>query len=72
MPLQDPKFLFAAQNVVPLIRADAVTDTIKTTLNAVDAKLDTKTLGGLVSQVVMDKDDPADVADQWLSDQGLK
>ena len=72
VPLEDPKFLFAAQNVVPLIRTDALTDTIKTTLNAVSAKLDTETLGDLVAQVVTDKEDPADVADKFLSDQGLK
>ena len=71
VPLEDPKFLFAAQNVVPLIRTDALTDTVKTTLNAVSAKLDTATLGDLVTQVVVDKEDPADVADKFLSDQGL-
>jgi osmoprotectant transport system substrate-binding protein len=71
VPLEDPKFLFAAQNVVPLIRTDALTDTVKTTLNAVSAKLDTATLGNLVTQVVVDKEDPADVADKFLSDQGL-
>jgi osmoprotectant transport system substrate-binding protein len=71
VPLEDPKYLFAAQNVVPLIRTDALSDKIKTTLNAVDAKLDTATLADLVTQVVIDKQDPADVADKFLSDQGL-
>ena len=71
VPLEDPKFLFAAQNVVPLVRSDAVTDDLETALNDVSASLDTATLGDLVTRVVRDKEDPQDVADQFLSDKGL-
>ncbi len=69
--LEDPDSLFAAQNIVPLLRTDAVTDTVTTTLNAVSAALDTATLGALVSQVVIDKQDPEDVAEQFLTEAGL-
>ena len=69
--LEDPKHLFGAQNVIPLIRKDKVNDTVSSTLNAVSAKLDTKTLLSLVSKVVIDKQDAATVSKQFLSDAGL-
>jgi osmoprotectant transport system substrate-binding protein len=69
--LQDPNNLFAAQNVLPLINSKKATDTVKTTLNAISAKLDTATLGGLVKSVVLDKKDPDQVAKDWLSTAGL-
>lgn len=71
VPLEDPKGLFAAQNVVPLVRTAALTDQLKTTLNAVSAKLDTDTLGELVTRVVIDKEDPEDVAADFLQQAGL-
>jgi osmoprotectant transport system substrate-binding protein len=69
--LQDPNNLFAAQNVLPLINGTKATDTVKTTLNAISAKLDTATLGGLVKSVVLDKKDPDAVAQDWLKTAGL-
>ncbi len=69
--LSDPKHLFGAQNVIPLLRKDKVTDTITTTLNAVSAKLDTSTLLSLVTKVVIDKQDPMAVSKQFLSGAGL-
>ncbi len=71
VPLEDPEFLFAAQNIVPLVRTDAVTDDLETALNDVSAALDTATLADMVAQVEIDKEDPQDVADQFLSDAGL-
>jgi osmoprotectant transport system substrate-binding protein len=69
--LQDPNNLFAAQNVLPLINGAKATDTVKTTLNAISAKLDTATLGALVKSVVLDKKDPDAVAQDWLKTAGL-
>ncbi|GAA1255803.1 ABC transporter substrate-binding protein [Oryzihumus leptocrescens] len=69
--LDDPKHLFAAQNVVPLITKAKVTDTISSALNAVSAKLDTATLGELVKEVVVDKKDAAVVAKEFLSKNSL-
>jgi osmoprotectant transport system substrate-binding protein len=69
--LADPKSLFAAQNVVPLIRKDSATPKVVSTLNKVSAKLDTNTLGSLVTKVVIDKQDPQTVAKDWLSQTGL-
>ncbi|HEX8970085.1 ABC transporter substrate-binding protein [Oryzihumus sp.] len=69
--LDDPKHLFAAQNVVPLVTKAKVTDTISSALNAVSAKLDTATLGELVKEVVVDKKDAAVVAKEFLSKNNL-
>jgi osmoprotectant transport system substrate-binding protein len=69
--LEDPESLFAAQNVVPLVRTEVLTDDIETTLNDVSAALDTDKLGDLVTRVVIDKEDPEDVAEDFLSDEGL-
>jgi len=69
--LDDPKSLFAAQNVVPLITKSKVTPTVSETLNAISAKLDTATLGELVKQVVIDKKDAAVVAKEFLAKNNL-
>jgi osmoprotectant transport system substrate-binding protein len=69
--LQDPNNLFAAQNVLPLINGQKASDNVKTTLNAISAKLDTATLGALVKSVVLDKKDPDQVAKEWLTTAGL-
>ena len=69
--LDDPKHLFAAQNVVPLVTKAKVTDTISSALNGVSAKLDTATLGELVKEVVVDKKDAAAVAKEFLSKNSL-
>jgi osmoprotectant transport system substrate-binding protein len=69
--LDDPKSLFAAQNVVPLITKSKVNPTISAALNAISAKLDTATLGALVKEVVVDKKDEAVVAKEFLTKNGL-
>lgn len=69
--LTDPKNLFAAQNVVPLITKSKLTPTISSTLNAISAKLDTATLGELVKEVVVDKKDESAVAKEFLTKNGL-
>lgn len=70
--LEDPKNNFAAQNVVPLIAKDKASDTVKETLNAISAKLDTKTLLELNARLnAPDKPDYADVAEEWLGEIGI-
>jgi osmoprotectant transport system substrate-binding protein len=69
--LGDPKSLFAAQNVVPLITKSKVTPTISAALDAVSAKLDTATLGQLVKEVVVDKKDASAVAKEFLAKNNL-
>jgi osmoprotectant transport system substrate-binding protein len=69
--LADPKNLFGAQNIIPLVNKKVLSDTITAALNAVSAKLDTATLAGLVKKVVTDKADPDQVAADWLKSVGL-
>ena len=69
--LGDPKSLFAAQNVVPLITKSKVTPAISAALDAVSAKLDTATLGQLVKEVVVDKKDASAVAKEFLAKNNL-
>ncbi|WP_420120147.1 ABC transporter substrate-binding protein [Nakamurella sp.] len=65
--LEDPKNLFAAQNVLPLIRSDANNPQVTEVLNAVSAKLDTATLTELLTKVQDEKQDSAQVAQEWVA-----
>jgi osmoprotectant transport system substrate-binding protein len=69
--LEDPKNLYAAQNVLPLINEAKATDGVKATLNAVSAQLTTDDLIDLNEKVINEQQDPAAVAKAWLADTGL-
>ncbi|MFJ5261923.1 ABC transporter substrate-binding protein [Streptomyces sp. NPDC088387] len=69
--LQDPKNLFGFANVTPLVYKDELPQEGVDALNAVSAKLDTKTLLDLDSQVQLENKDPLDVARAWLKTAGL-
>jgi osmoprotectant transport system substrate-binding protein len=69
--LQDPKNVFSAQNVTPLVNKAAADETVRSTLNAISAKLDTNGLVDLMKRVAVDKDDPPVVAKDWLTQSGL-
>lgn len=69
--LEDPKSMYAAQNVVPLITKAKSNPTIEGALNAVSAKLDTATLAALLKEVVVDKKDPDAVAKEFLTKNSL-
>jgi osmoprotectant transport system substrate-binding protein len=69
--LQDTKNLFAAQNVTPLVNKAAMNDTVTTTLNAISAKLTTQSLLDMMQKIAVNKDEPATVAKEWLTSNGL-
>jgi osmoprotectant transport system substrate-binding protein len=69
--LDDPKSLFGAQNVIPVVTKAKATPTVTAALNAVSAKLDTDALATLVTKVVVDKADASTVANDWLKANGL-
>jgi len=69
--LEDPKNLYTAQNVLPLINSGKASDTVKNALNAVSAKLTTDDLVKLNEQVSLEKQNAETVAQKWLSDAGL-
>jgi osmoprotectant transport system substrate-binding protein len=72
VPLADPKFNFAAQNVIPLVYKPGVNATIIKVLNEISAKLTTAGLLGLDKAVVLDKDPYAAVAVGWLKAVGIR
>ncbi len=69
--LADPKFNFAAQNVVPLVYKKGVTPTVVDTLNAISAKLTTAALLQMDKAVILDHADYSTVATGWLKAEGL-
>ena len=69
--LTDPKFNFAAQNVIPLVYKPALTPTISATLNAVDAKLTTSALLQMDNAVITDKANYTTVAEGFLKSIGM-
>ncbi|MGW1951278.1 ABC transporter substrate-binding protein [Streptomyces sp. NPDC001920] len=69
--LKDPKNLFGYANVTPLVHKSGLSQKGVDALDAVSAKLDTKTLLELDSQVQLENKDPLDVAKAWLKSAGL-
>src|ERR1700723_264826 len=69
--LADPKFNFAAQNVIPLVYKADATSTITDTLNAVSAKLTTAALLQMDNAVTIDKANYDTVATAFLKTIGI-
>jgi len=69
--LKDPKNLYLAENILPLIRTEANNPTVSGALNAVSAKLTTENLTTYLARVQVDKQDTATVAKAFLTDSGL-
>ena len=69
--LKDPENLFGFANVTPLVNKSGLPQKGADALDAVSAKLDTKTLLELDTQVQLEKKDPLDVATAWLKSAGL-
>ncbi|MCD7437223.1 ABC transporter substrate-binding protein [Streptomyces lincolnensis] len=69
--LKDPKNLFGFANVTPLVYKSGLSKEGVAALNAVSAKLDTKTLLDMDVQVQLENKDPLDVAKAWLKTNGL-
>lgn len=69
--LADPKFNFAAQNVIPLVYKPAMNSTITSTLNAISAKLTTEALLQMDIAVIVDHADYSTVAAGFLKAEGL-
>ena len=69
--LADDQKLQTVDNVVPVLNQGAVTDEITDVLNKVSAKLTTEDLQELNGAVDLNRENPADVADAWLTANGL-
>ena len=68
--LEDDKSLFAAENVVPVIKTAKENDTITKTLNAVSAKLTTDDLIKMNAEAATGTN-LADIAKKWLAGAGI-
>jgi len=68
--LEDDKSLFAAENVVPLIKTAKATDTVTKTLNDVSAKLTTNDLITMNGEAATGAN-LADIAKKWLAGAGI-
>lgn len=68
--LEDPKFVFAAQNILPLANKDKVTPEVEKTLNAVSGKLTTDVLIQLLTKVYAGTSE-ADAGKAWVTEVGL-
>jgi osmoprotectant transport system substrate-binding protein len=69
--LEDDQQLQSAENITPVVREEVLDDTITERLNAVSAALDTETMIQLNTRVEVDEEDPADVAADFLQENGL-
>ena len=69
--LEDTKSFFGAQNIIPVITKSKATPEVSAALNAVSAKLTTDLVAAMVTRVVIDKDDSATVAADFLKTNGL-
>ncbi|WP_426321118.1 ABC transporter substrate-binding protein [Microbacterium sp. E-13] len=68
--LTDPKGLFLASNVVPVVNAD-IADEIADVINAVSAALTPEGLVALNVESTVDERSSKDIAKDWLADNGL-
>lgn len=69
--LTDNKHLQPADHIIPVIRNSVDSSTVSNALNGLSAKLTTVQLSDLNIKVSVDHDDPATVAKQWLTTEGL-
>ena len=70
--LADPKFNFAAQNVIPLVYKPAMNSKITSTLNAISAALTTEALLQMDKAYVIDKASYQTIAQGFLTQEHLK
>ena len=69
--LEDDQHLQPAENVIPVIRTDKVSEGLEKALTELSEKLTTEELSELNKRVDVDKEDPAEVAGAWLKEKGL-
>ena len=69
--LADPKNLYTAQNVLPLLNSSKASENVKSILDAVSAKLTTDDLVQMNKKAAVEKTDPDVLAAQWLRDHGF-
>ncbi len=71
VPLADDGDLQSAENLTPVIRSEKLNDEVRELLDAVSARLTTENVTELVGRVVIDGQDVATVAGEFLTANGL-
>jgi osmoprotectant transport system substrate-binding protein len=71
VPLVDDKHLQNAENITPVIRTEKLNAEVRRLLDAVSARLSTEKVTELVGKVVIDRQDVAAVAKEFLTAIGL-
>jgi osmoprotectant transport system substrate-binding protein len=71
VPLVDDRHLQDAENLTPVIRTEKLNDEIRAALDAVSARLTTENVTTLVGRVVMNGEEVASVARDFLTANGL-
>jgi osmoprotectant transport system substrate-binding protein len=69
--LEDDQDLQAAENITPVARTEVLDDTITERLDSISAALTTENVTELNGRVEIDGEDPADVAADFLQENGL-
>jgi osmoprotectant transport system substrate-binding protein len=71
VPLIDDLHLQNAENLTPVIRTEKLNDEVRDVLDAVSARLTTENVTALVGKVVLEGQDVASVAREFLIANGL-
>ncbi|MBW3594766.1 MAG: hypothetical protein KY391_04235, partial [Actinobacteria bacterium] len=69
--LEDDKGLQAADNITPLVRSEILDGEIEELLNEVSAAITEDEITELNKRANVDVEDPADLAEEFLTDAGL-
>ena len=69
--LEDDKNLQTAESITPVVREEVLDDTVTELLNSVSAALTTENITELNGRVELDREDPADVAADFLEQENL-
>ncbi|MFC6723282.1 glycine betaine ABC transporter substrate-binding protein [Halobium palmae] len=69
--VEDDENWFVIYYPAPLVSMDVLTDEMKQLLNEPTSELDTETMQRLNKLVSIDKEDPSQVAENWLQEQGM-
>lgn len=69
--LEDDKGLLSADNVVPVVAADKADEELMALLDELSEQLTTEDLIGWNVRTDIDKEEPVDVAADWLEEEGL-
>ena len=69
--LEDDLELQSAENIVPVLRSAVDSDDLREALDTLSAAITSADLSAWNQATDVDKEDPADVAQAWLEEQGL-